>query len=149
MCRFRGLREGSDDDAVIALLNTAFSEDPFLHDVSQSNFREFFLRARGFDATLWLLAWDGEQLAGFALVYPEHGGDITLGWVGTLGIGKPWRRRGLGEALLRTAFHRLHERGLRRVGLGVDAENATGALRLYERVGMHVVRQADNWTLER
>jgi ribosomal protein S18 acetylase RimI-like enzyme len=60
----------------------------------------------------------------------------------------PWRRRGLGEALLRSAFDALHARGFRRAGLGVDAENATGAVALYERAGMHVVRRADNWVLD-
>ena len=55
---------------------------------------------------------------------------------------------GLGEGLLRTAFATLHARGLRRVGLGVDAENVTGALRLYERAGMRKVGQTDNWILD-
>ena len=47
---------------------------------------------------------------------------------------------GVGEALLRRAFYDLHARGLRRVGLGVDAESPTGATRLYERAGMTVYR---------
>jgi ribosomal protein S18 acetylase RimI-like enzyme len=68
--------------------------------------------------------------------------------VGTLAVRPRWRRRGLGEALLRAAFAALYERGRRRVGLGVDAENVTGALRLYERVGMRVIRQSDNWVRE-
>lgn len=67
-----------------------------------------------------------------------------MGWINTLGVGTRWRGRGLGESLLCGAFSDLHARGLRRVGLGVDAENATGALRLYERVGMGVVRRFDN-----
>jgi mycothiol synthase len=144
----RTFREGADDSALIAALNDTFAEDPAWHDVTPSNFREFYLRARGFDPSLWFLAWDGEQLAGFALAYPQRSGDATLGWIGTLGVGKVWRRRGLGEALLRIAFYELHARGLRRVGLGVDAENVTGALRLYERVGMRSIHQADNWHLE-
>lgn len=143
----RTFREGADDEPLRALLNDAFVEDPFWHNVSPSNFREFFLRARGYDPALWFLAWDGDHLAGFALTYPEHGGDQELGWVGTLGVGRAWRRRGLGEALLRTAFHGLHTRGLRRIGLGVDAENPTGALRLYERIGMQPIRRSDNWEL--
>ena len=144
----RNFRDETDGETLRALLNEAFVEDPFWHDVSASNFREFYLRARGFDPSLWFLAWDGDRLAGFALAYPERGGDQELGWIGTLGVGTPWRRRGLGEALLRTAFHGLHAHGLRRVGLGVDAENPTGALRLYERVGMRPIRRADNWELQ-
>jgi ribosomal protein S18 acetylase RimI-like enzyme len=49
--------------------------------------------------------------------------------------------------LLRSSFNALYDRGLRRVGLGVDAQNVTGALGVYERAGMHRVRQNDNWEL--
>ena len=48
--------------------------------------------------------------------------------------------------VLRFAFAQLQERGLRRVGLGVDVDNETGAVGLYERAGMRVVRRFDNWT---
>jgi ribosomal protein S18 acetylase RimI-like enzyme len=138
----------ADAEALRAQLNDAFAADPFWHTVTASNFREFYLRARGFDPALWLLAWAGAELAGSALAYSEHGGDTTLGWVGTLGVRSPWRRRGLGGALLQRAFGELYDRGLRRVGLGVDAENPTGALGLYERAGMRKVRQTDNWVLD-
>jgi mycothiol synthase len=143
------LRSYRGEDAALlrAALNEAFSEDPFWHEVTESYFREFFLGARGYDPALWLLAWDGAELAGFSLNYPERTGDQALGWVGTLGVRAPWRRRGLGGALLRAAFNALYERGLRRVGLGVDSQNVTGALRVYERSGMHRVRQSDNWEL--
>jgi mycothiol synthase len=143
----RRFREG-DEEPLRAALNEAFADDWEWHDVSPTNFREFYLRARGFDPDLWLLAEDAGELAGFVLAYPERVGDEGFGWVGTLGVRKPWRRRGLGESLLRAAFGELYRRGRRHVGLGVDAENVTGALRLYERVGMHVLRRSDNWVRE-
>jgi ribosomal protein S18 acetylase RimI-like enzyme len=142
---------GYDGEAAAALrgaIDEAFAEDPFHHAVSEQSFRDFYLGARGFDPALWLLAWESGELAGFSLAYAERVGEPGLGWVGTLGVRAPWRRRGLGEALLRAAFRELYGRGLRRVGLGVDAENVTGALRLYERVGMRVIRRADNWVLD-
>lgn len=144
------LRSYRDDDEarVVAALNESFAGDPFFHEVTPSNFREFNLRGRGFEPQLWVLAWDGEELAGFSLAYAERSGEPGLGWIGTLGVRPRWRRRGLGEALLLESFRRLRDRGLTRVGLGVDAENVTGALRLYERVGMRRVRQGDNWVLE-
>jgi mycothiol synthase len=49
---------------------------------------------------------------------------------------RPWRRRGLGAALLAEAFGKFWARGERSVGLSVDAESDTGAFRLYERAGM-------------
>ena len=54
----------------------------------------------------------------------------------------PWRQRGLGLALLRHAFGEFYRRGQPRVGLGVDAQNPTGATRLYERAGMHIAYEA-------
>jgi ribosomal protein S18 acetylase RimI-like enzyme len=137
-----------DDAALRAALNDAFSADPSWHQVTPANFREFYLAARGWDPALWLLAWVGSELVGFSLNYPERIGDQTLGWVGTLGVRAPWRRRGLGGALLRSSFNALYDRGLRRIGLGVDAQNETGALSVYEGAGMHRVRQNDNWELE-
>ena len=66
-----------------------------------------------------------------------------VGWIGTLGVLKPWRGRGLGRALLVLAFSELHRRSEHRIGLAVDAGNETGATHLYESTGMRVAWQAD------
>ena len=135
----------ADADTLRVVMNEAFAGDAFWHEVTPSNFREFFLRARGFDPSLWFLAWDRGQLAGFALAYSRRGSDETSGWIGSLGVRVPWRRRGLGSALLRHAFIVLRGRGLARAGLGVDAENPTGAVALYENADMRQVTRNDNW----
>jgi ribosomal protein S18 acetylase RimI-like enzyme len=130
-----------------AALNEAFALDPTWQQVTPETFGGgFYLQSRGFDPGLWTLAWDDGELAGFSLAYRGRGSDDTLGWVGTLGVRAPWRRRGLGEALLRASFRELWERGFRRAGLGVDAENVTGAVRLYERAGMHQVQRSNTWS---
>jgi mycothiol synthase len=144
----RTYRPEIDETQLRAAINDVFADDPFHHYLSPSRFREFYLKGRGYDPSLWMLAWDGTELAGFVLAYPQREGDTKLGWISDLGVRMPWRHRGLGEALLRAAFLELHARGLRRVGLGVDTENVSGALRLYERVGMHAVSRADNWVLD-
>jgi mycothiol synthase len=43
------------------------------------------------------------------------------------------------------SFREFRSRGRERVGLGVDGENTTGAVRLYERAGMHVARRSDTY----
>lgn len=91
-------------------------------------------RRDDFDPSLWFLALDGDQIAGAALCRYN----LAMGWVGTLAVRRPWRRSGLGMALLRHAFAEFYRRGQRRVGLGVDAQSLTGATRLYERAGMRV-----------
>jgi ribosomal protein S18 acetylase RimI-like enzyme len=70
------------------------------------------------------------------------------GWVGALGVLPEWRRRGLGLALLRESFRRIHATGETVVALGVDSQNPTGATRLYERAGMRALWRADVWEKE-
>ena len=54
---------------------------------------------------------------------------------------RPWRKRGLGEALLLQSFGEFYKRGTRTIGLGVDAQNPTGATRLYQKVGMYIASE--------
>ena len=61
------------------------------------------------------------------------------GLVDNLGVRRPWRKRGLGRALLVASLRGLRERGQTEVALGVDAENLSGALRLYESVGFRPI----------
>ena len=63
--------------------------------------------------------------------------------MGELGVLAPWRGRGIATALLGRAFATFASRGLPRVMLNVDSENSTGAVRLYERVGMRTARAWD------
>ncbi|MBK8027269.1 MAG: GNAT family N-acetyltransferase [Chloroflexi bacterium] len=94
----------------------------------------------GEDYALWILAFDDQGLAGYSINRQLRPDDPTFAWIGTLGVLARARRRGLGDALLRTSFARFHERGYTRAGLGVDAENTTNALALYERAGMYAHR---------
>ena len=55
-----------------------------------------------------------------------------------LAVAREHRNLGLGRALLLRAFELFHARGRASVGLSTDSR--TGALGLYEHVGMRVVR---------
>lgn len=91
------------------------------------------LRGRD-DRSLWFVVRDGDELAAIARNALRDSG----GYVGLLGVRRPWRGRGLAKALLLHTFAEFWRRGLRRVSLGVDAESPTGATKLYESVGMRV-----------
>lgn len=117
--------------------NEAFNEHWGSHG---STFEEWSFRKferPEFDPNLWLIAWDGDQIAGFS----QNRYRMGIGWVGTLGVRKPWRKKGLGLTLLKHSFADFYKRGMKTIGLGVDASNSTGATRLYERAGMHVVSE--------
>lgn len=115
-------------------------EEPF------DEWRHWTTKRESFDPLLWFLAFDGGEIAGFSLCRQDDT-DPSAGYVASLGVLRPWRRRGLGEALLLHSFRAFRERGWSRATLGVDASSPTGATRLYERVGMTVYR--DTVFLER
>ncbi|MGA8487470.1 MAG: GNAT family N-acetyltransferase, partial [Gaiella sp.] len=62
-----------------------------------------------------------------------------------LAVRRPWRRRGLARALLLESFGLFRSIGRRRAALGVDSENTTGAIALYEGVGMRATSRSDTW----
>ena len=122
-----------------------FVERPFEQDMQM--FRHWMSEPR-FDPSLWFMAMGGDEVAGICLCDSRAEDDPDMGWVGSLGVLRPYRRQGLGLALLRHSFGELYRRGRRAVGLGVDAYNLTGALRLYEKAGMHVRRKHDTYEKE-
>lgn len=99
-----------------------------------------------YDPTLCRVATAGDELAGASLNWWKEMGD--WGWVGVIGVAPAFRGRGIGEALLRASFAEFVRRGEQRIALGVDAQNETGAMRLYERVGMRTLWEAAVWEKE-
>lgn len=137
-----------EERAVYAAVNEGFADmweyvaNPF------EEWRHFMIGAADFDPTLWFVAVEGDEIAGVCLCRPHDPGDPDVGWIRVLAVRPPWRRRGIGQALLRHAFHEFRRRGRPRAGLGVDAESTTGALELYERAGMRVAREASIYDRE-
>jgi mycothiol synthase len=107
--------------------------------------RSYTTESHRYDPSLWWLVEDGDELAGISLNSWHFSGDRQFGWIHVLGVRPRWRKRGLATALLRHSFRDFRDRGATRVGLGVDGENTTGAVRLYESVGMRQVRRNDTY----
>jgi mycothiol synthase len=135
--RLASFRE-QDARAFYDAINESFEDEWNFIPEPYERWRALRLEAPDFDPTLWYLVWNGDEVA--AVLRGERRGD--MGWVGALGVRRPWRKRGLGLALLQHAFADWLERGVPRVGLGVDSQNPTGATRLYERAGMQVAYEA-------
>ncbi len=135
---------GDEDDIrrAYAVTEAAFADHWGHTPATYAEFRRWHIREHH-EPALWFLAQRsreatgeaGDDLAGAALCYVREDG---TGWVNTLAVAREQRGRGLGTALLRAAFAAFWQRGITRVGLGVDAASLTGAQRLYERVGMRV-----------
>jgi mycothiol synthase len=144
--RLRTFREG-DAPAFYEAGNEAFADTWEPIEPSFEEWTHWVLDTPSFDPDLWFLAEDGAEVAGFAIC-KVHPGDAQLGWIQILGVRKPWRGRGVGRGLLLTAFGAFRARGLARAGLGVDAQNPTGATRLYESVGMRVVDRFELYEMD-
>jgi mycothiol synthase len=128
-----------DGPAFHAALEEAFAEEWNFVSEPFEHWAERRIDVPDFDPTIWFIVREGDEIAAVLRGDPERAG---AGWVGALGVRPQWRKRGLGLALLQHAFAEFYRRGQPKVGLGVDAENPTGATRLYERAGMHIAYEA-------
>jgi len=129
--------KGEHDVSVWQAQNEAWRDHPGSHDVTFDEWKRSRFDDPEFDPTLWQIAWDGDEVAGFSLNRYRMG----IGWIRTLGVRRPWRKRGLGEALLLQSFDEFYRRGTKTIGLGVDAQNPTGATRLYKKAGMYAASE--------
>ena len=123
-----------------------FVEQPFEHGFNE--FKHNLIDEPGHDPKYWFVAVDGNEIAGISLCRPVDAEDPESGWINELGVRRPWRKQGIAYALLKHSFSAFHARGQKRAALGVDATSLTGALRIYEKAGMHVARQFDQFEKE-
>jgi mycothiol synthase len=102
-------------------------------------------RGRLFAPPLWMVAWDGDQVAGMVLnrVDQEQNEKYQRkrAYTQDIFVRRPWRRRGLARSLLVQSIQMFREMGMEETALGVDTQNPSGALGLYESVGYQAVRR--------
>ncbi len=127
--------------AIFEAEREAFRDHWDFHEMGDDEFRTTFARSE-LDTGLWVVAWDGDEVAGVVQtwIWPEENERLGVkrGWLEHISVRRPWRRRGLGRAITAAALARLHDAGMADAMLGVDSENPTGALGLYEGLGFEV-----------
>jgi GNAT superfamily N-acetyltransferase len=94
-----------------------------------------------FAPSLWRIAWDATEVAGAALGEVVEG----MGWIHHLFVRQPWRRRGLGAALMLSILRAFHGQGVGAARLNVDAQSLTNAHQLYRRLGFRVTGTYSNF----
>jgi mycothiol synthase len=101
------------------------------------------------DLSLWVIAFDGEEVAGGIINGIDRPQNEALGlrrgWLNSVFTRRQWRRRGLATALIAESLRALRERGMTSAALGVDAANPSGALGLYEGTGFRVEKRSNAW----
>jgi len=105
---------------------------------TEADFDRWFT-APGMDTTLWQVAWAGDEVAGSVLTSldPEENERIGLkiAWLNHVSVRRPWRKQGVASGLIASTLRLLRHRDAEVAALGVDAENPTGALGVYEAMG--------------
>jgi mycothiol synthase len=132
-------------EAVLAAFNEAFRDHWSFDLVTPEDWQQFFIDRTSFQPDLTYVVMDGVEVAGFSFncisVEENTRRQVSEGWVEVLGVRRPWRKRGVATALLCASMHAFKAEGLRHAMLGVDTENPTGALRVYEGVGFKPVKR--------
>jgi len=117
-------------------------------DHSEERWQEF-LADPLMDLSLWQVAWDGDEIAGMVRPFINDDEnarfDVRRGWCENISTRAPWRGRGVASALIVRALRALRERGMTQAALGVDAQNETGALRLYQKMGFREAARETEW----
>ena len=133
---FRPFELGRNDREVYDLIERAFGEWPDRDPYAYEDWRAIIVEAESFDPSLQLVIESDGRIVGTASTTDPL--PLSDGWVHQLAVAREHRGRGLGRALLQQSFVNFHARGKRSVGLSTDSR--TGALGLYEHVGMRMVR---------
>lgn len=98
---------------------------------------------------LWQIAWDGDEVVGGCLNdVPKRENEafgLSRGWLNMIAIRRPWRKQGIAKATTLRSLRMFKDMGLAEGALGVDAQNPTGALQLYEALGFRVYKSGTNY----
>jgi mycothiol synthase len=144
----RALEEGSDLHPVYEAQTAIFRDHWGERQPELEEWLHEYTGGGSFDPSLWFVAEDAQGIAGFALCLPGLAEDPGAGYVSELGVRSDRRGAGLGLALLLHTFVAFASRGKERVSLHVDADNLSGALRLYTRAGMRPEPRIVVWERE-
>jgi mycothiol synthase len=105
---------------------------------------------RNYQPDLWQVAWEGDEVAGMVQNYIDYPENLEYhrlrGYTEGICTRRAWRKRGLARALIARSLHLLKEKGMKEAALGVDTQNLSGALKLYESMGFKPVKR---WTIYR
>jgi GNAT superfamily N-acetyltransferase len=117
-------------------------------DGSEEGLRRFLDRP-SLDTTLWVVAWEGDEVVAASInaihVDENEALGVNRAWLHSIFTRRPWRRRGLANVVIGRSLRLLKERGVDQGILGVDADNPTGALGIYERNGFVVAERSTAW----
>ena len=117
-------------------------------DASEEAFHNW-MEDPDYDPSLWVVAFAGDEVAGASINAIRASENAALGmnrgWLESVFVRRPWRRHGLGRAIVGRSLEVLRERGVDTGILGVDADNPTGAVGVYVANGFVIHKRLSAW----
>lgn len=145
--KLRTMKKNTED---IQLINSISNEA--FKDLLTLDFRptvveewEHWCSEPDFDPNGWFFALLGDKAVGYVGTWIDSEfikqKRIKKGWIETIGVLKPYRRKGIGTALILRGMEYLRSKGMTEVELETDDTNPTRAIELYKKVGFKVIRK--------
>jgi len=98
-----------------------------------------------FQPDIWQVAWDGDQVVGMVLNFVVEAENEEYnrkrGYTEFICVRRPWRKQGVATALITRSMKMFKEMGMTEAALGVDTQNLSGALHLYESLGFRQIKR--------
>lgn len=143
--RIRAMKEGIEDiELVRRLYNEAFSEHFNFRPLTLEEWKHWS-KNPDFDREGWFFALLEDKPMGHVCTWIDGKfvkfKGIKRGSIDSIGVLKPYRRKGIGISLVLRALEYLKSREMTEVELGVDDLNETAAIKLYEKVGFKVIHK--------
>jgi mycothiol synthase len=117
-------------------------------DTSEAAYRQW-LNDPDYDPALFVVAWDGDEVAGavWNVILEHENRELgrSRGLLDSVYVRRPWRGRGLASSLVGHSLALLRDRGMTSAVLGVDADNPLGALGLYRKAGFQVDQRSTGY----
>lgn len=128
----KSFRPGVDEEAWLAVNNAAFAGHPengsWTIEVLEDREAQAWFHPEGF-----LMAWSGDELAGFCWTKRHNG----MGEIYVIAVAPEFQGRSLGRALVIEGMDNMARRGMTTAMLYMDASN-TRAAALYESLGFRL-----------
>ncbi len=125
------------NEAARQIFNETFADHWNFDPVNEADRELLIVGSKSFQPDLSFLAWAGAEIVGICIckIQTEENEreGVAEGWVEIVGVQRAWRHKGIASALICQAMRAFRDAGMEFAGLGVDAENTTGALGIYEQ----------------
>lgn len=132
------------DQQTHAVFNRSFLDHWGFEPITYERWQTWFSGHPEFRGDCSFLAMDGEQVAAICVCADRYLDERTpgsqVGWIRDVGTLREYRGRGLATGLMLASLRAFQQKGYTSAGLGVDTENPSGALRIYERLGFRPAR---------